>query len=257
MKEKAVFGYAFTLVSLFVALVSAYPETARQRLYDDVVLPELNWCDISQILTLTHQIAVCDLICTGEVIATNDGFNAELAVEELLWGHTATSNIVVRYLHNDTPVNLEKGQKYLVLAYTNNWWHGDPYQTHRTTFEYLYDYLTPTSRPAGNAVFEECRLLYPRASVMDFRIIDNGKTNYWDGMRTYITNFLQIAKIETDELKAHKYVYSTYNDKDAFRRLPGPIQPDLFLYYNLRYGYLPPPDEMYGNRNGTSEETVP
>lgn len=199
-----------------------------------------------QIETVTHQIAVCDLICTGTIVSTNDGFSAEMAVEETLWGQVAASNITVRYLEDNTPTGFEQGRKYLILAFTNNWWHQNPFLTYR----YPYDFVPPDGQPP---VFGDCRLLCHKGAV-DFRRIDTEKTNYWEGVRTYITNFIEITKIEADERKAHEYIYSTFNDKDAFRRLPGPIQPDLFMYYYERYGYLPPPEEMYGGGNGAAAD---
>ena len=163
-----------------------------------------------QVELLPHQIAVCDFICAGIVLSTNDGYSASLAVQEVVWGQTPTSNILVRCVDPAEPTGFLLNNKYLVAAYTNNWWtrktHGRvDYLTE--TILATFDYNTPTSRPPDNAVFDDFRILSGRASTLNFDKIVVGGTNYWENMRTFITNFIDIAKIQRDETKVHKVVY--------------------------------------------------
>ena len=230
--------------SLFAMAAFAYPMTAKERMSSDVIL-ELTPTDIEQIMCPPHQIAVCDLICTGTITSTNDGYSAVMAVDEILWGTVASSNITVRYLADSTPIHVNRNAKYLIMAFTNDWWFCQSTWDTREdpTFEYLYDYLTPTSRPPSGAVFDDCRIMTSR-SIFDFNRIERAETNYWPEVRTFITNYLEIAKIQHDEKKAHAFIYSLFNDPNAKHLLPPPLFPETYLYYVLRYKWLPPPDEM-------------
>ncbi len=49
-----------------------------------------------QLCLTPHQVGISDLICTGQVLSTNDGHSAEIAVNEVVWGSVVSSNITIR-----------------------------------------------------------------------------------------------------------------------------------------------------------------
>ena len=229
--------------SLVALAVAAYPLTWEQMQTDG---GDFTPYDTMPVWHLPHQMAVCDLICTGTITSTNDGFSAAMSVDDMLWGDVASSNIIVRYLADSKPTGFKMGGKYLVMAFTNNWWiKTTPYDREDDlTLRYLYDYLTPTSRPPSGAVFDDCRIISDRA-IVDFSRFETVETNYWPETRTFITNFINMAKIQHDERKVHGFVYSLFNDHDSSRLLPRPLHLDFYMHFALKYKCMSP-DEMYG-----------
>ena len=204
------------------------------------------------VANFAHQVAVSDLICTGTVVSTNDGRSAEFVVDEVLWGQAASSNITIRRVGKwqdwENPSNSDffsKLGRHLLLAYTNNWWTGR--SVHALSVINLYDYITPTSRPPDHAVFDDYRVLdiwNGLVSFDDWIIV--GGTNYWEGTRTFITNFNDIARIQHDELKAYEWFYNLNSNTNMLKILPPKIKRGLWGYKWLRYDieHLPPPDQI-------------
>ena len=204
------------------------------------------------VANFAHQVAVSDLICTGMVVSTNDGRSAEFVVDEVLWGQVATSNITIRRVEEwqdwENPSNSDffsKLGRHLLLAYTNNWWTGR--SVHALSVINLYDYITPTSRPPDHAVFDDYRVLdiwNGLVSFDDWIIV--GGTNYWEGTRTFITNFNDIARIQHDELKAYEWFYNFPCNTNMLKILPSRVKRRLLSYKYFRYDleHLPPPDQI-------------
>ena len=195
-----------------------------------------------------HQVAVGDLICTGTVLSTNKGWSAEFAVDEILWGYVASSNITIRRVDRLPLEEFHIDERYLVVAFTNNWW-GDlrDHAFIRNSTRYLYDFISPTSRPPDQAVFDDHRICIPRDGVISFDYIVENGTNYWEGTRTFITNFLEIAKFQQDERKAYEWLYNlSHANTNFYRRLPRKIRSELYVYMWMRYYNfkLPPPNEL-------------
>ena len=204
-----------------------------------------------------HQIAVSDLICTGTVVSTNDGRSAEFVVDEVLWGQAASSNITIRRVgewqeweNPWTSIFFNRLGRHLVLAYTNNWWSKsaswDSYCSRESVIN-LYDYITPTSRPPDHAVFDDYRVLDIPNSMISFDdLVITGGTNYWEGLRTFITNFNDIARIQHDELKAYEWFYNLNSNTNMLKILPPKIMRGLWGYKMFRYDreHLPPPDQI-------------
>ena len=207
--------------------------------------------DFDQLKRFPHQVASCDFIGTGMVLATNDGYSATLAVGEILWGHAASSNITVRQVDASLPTEFLLGKQYLVLAYTNDWWNGayssgrsyaytngcwkGTYSHNKISLISLYDYTSPTNRPPSHAVFSDYRILTPRGSAISFDKIIVGGTNYWDATRTFITNFIDIAKFQNSNEQAYKCIAKIVHNEDP--RLPKDLFLQVFLYYVERFSY--------------------
>ena len=194
-----------------------------------------------QIERFPHQVAVGDFIGTGTVLATNDGYSATLAVGEVIWGQATSSNITVQCVDKKTPTEFNLGGNYLVLAYTNDWWAGAytndlddwTYEDEDITLLNLYDYNTPTSRPPSLAVFNDYRILRPRCSAISFDWINEGGTNYWDATRTFITNFIDIAKVQNSDEQAYKYIAKVVHGEGP--RLPKRLATQILMYYIERF----------------------
>ena len=194
-----------------------------------------------QLEQFPHQVAVGDFIGTGMVLATNDGYSATLAVGEVIWGQATSSNITVQCVDKKTPTEFNLGGNYLVLAYTNDWWAGAytndlddwVYEDGDITLLNLYDYNTPTSRPPSLAVFNDYRILRPRCSAISFDWINEGGTNYWDATRTFITNFIDIAKFQNSDEKAYKYISKVIHGEGP--RLPRFLMVQTYVYYLERF----------------------
>ena len=203
----------------------------------------------AQLWQFPHQVAVCDFIGTGTVLATNDGFSASIAVGETLWGHAASSNITVRQVDVSLPSEFTLGKQYLVMAYTNDWWDGiysmDNSQAYSNgclrgwfdqediTLLNLYDYNTPTSRPPSLAVFNDYRILRPRCNAISFDRINEGGTKYWDATRTFITNFIDIAKFQNSDEQAYKYIAKVVHGEGP--KLPKFLRIQTYVYYLSRF----------------------
>ncbi len=246
MKHALPFVFAAICFSLSAKAQDILP---RVKSFDKEIdeCPEIRM----QVELLPHQIAVCDFICAGTVLSTNDGYSASLAVQEVVWGQTPTSNILVRCVDPAEPTGFLLNNKYLVAAYTNNWWPKGT-KTHNH-FDYVdetilatFDYNTPTSHPPDNAVFEDFRILSDWASTLNFDTIATGETNLWENTRTFITNFIDLAKIQHDETKVHKLVYDLAEGKKRFASgLPLLFRAYIIKYYWSRFKSwrIPPPKD--------------
>ncbi len=222
----------------------AYPRTARE-LVTTIGTGDLDSSFYSQLELFPHQVAVCDLICTGMVLSTNDGWSACFSVDEILWGHVSSTNITLRCVDTHRDTNFLHQGRYLILAFTNNWWTGDGFIENKS-FAHLYDYITPTSRPSSCAVFDDYRILSPRGGAISFEHIIFGGMNYWEGTRTFITNFNDIARIQHSERNAYVKFYYLNSDTNLLSTLPVKLGRQLFMYKRQRYDiqHLPPPEEM-------------
>ncbi len=241
--------FAFSLLLLAGNAVArpAWMRTPQQRIKSEDSL------QVYLVNHFVHQVAVSDLICTGTVVSTNDGRSAEFVVDEVLWGQAASSNIMVRRVGEwqdwENPSNsvfFSKLGRHLLLAYTNNWWTGRN-SMHRLSILNLFDYITPTSRPPDHAVFDDYRVPDIQNCMLcfdDWIIV--GGTNYWEGTRTFITNFNDIARIQHDELKAYEWFYNLNSHTNVLRNLSPYVRGKLRSYKMLRYDleHLPPPDQI-------------
>ena len=200
-----------------------------------------------QLCLLPHHAGVCDLICTGMVLSTNDGHSAEVAVGEVVWGSAATSNITVRHVYYGRPGDellFKNGHRYLLFAFTNNWW-TNKRNPDVSAFHSLYEYLPPTQRPQNNAVFSDYRLMDPLACAVDFSLIDYDGTNHWDATRTFITNFTDIARQRHDLRAARDLIYDTLARKELWEPLPRFLVRNLSHYKRLYYEY---PKKLLGDK---------
>lgn len=182
--------------------------------------------------TFPHSLCIADFICTGTPISTNDGRSAEFAVEEILWGTAPSTNITIRELityGGGGILPFQLGEKYLVCAFTNNWW--AEWRTDRDYVEYtLSQCVTETNRPPSNAVFDDFVIMETGRSVIPFRQINYGGTNYWDLVRTFATNIIDIAKHEGDDEKVRNATMSIIDDPVKFLSFPMHIRGHLRLY---------------------------
>ena len=197
---------------------------------------------------LPHQAGVCDLICTGQVLSTNDGHSAEVAVDEVVWGSVTASNITVRHVYYGRPGDelfFKNGHWYLIFAFTNNWW-TNTRNPEVSAFHSLYEYLPPTQRPQNNAVFNDYRLMDPLDCAIDFSLIDYGGTNHWDATRTFITNFTAIARQRHDLVAARDLIYNTLARRELWEPLPRFFVRNLSRYKRLYYEY---PKKLLGDKS--------
>ena len=202
----------------------------------------------SQLCLLPHQAGVCDLICTGQVLSTNDGHSAEVAVDEVVWGSVTASNITVRHVYYGRPGDelfFKNGHCYLIFAFTNNWW-TNTRNPDISAFHSLYEYLPPTRRPQGNAVFNDHRLMDPLDCAIDFSLIDYGGTNHWPATRAFLTNFTHIARQRHDLRAARDLIYETLARRDLWEPLPRFFVRSLSHYKRLYYEY---PKKLLGDKN--------
>ena len=201
-----------------------------------------------QLCLTPHQAGVCDLICTGQVLSTNDGHSAEVAVDEVVWGCAATSNITVRNVYCESAGDelfFKNGRRYLIFAFTNNWWTNtrDP---DVSAFHSLYEYLPPTRRPQNNAVFNDYRLMDPWECAIEFSRIDYDGTNRWPATRTFITNFTYIARQRHDLRAARDLIYDTLARRELWEPLPRFFVRSLSFYKDLYFEY---PKKQLGDKN--------
>ena len=236
-------------LSLCVCGTLAFP-------FDSYVLVPTNECWIYEhdpyffrpLRLLPHQTGVCDLICTGQVLSTNDGHSAEVAVDEVVWGSAATSNITVRHVYYGRPGDkllFKNGHRYLLFAFTNNWW-TNKRNPDVSAFHSLYEYLPPTQRPQNNAVFSDYRLMDPLACAIDFSLIDYDGTNHWDATRTFITNFTYIARQRHDLGAARDMIYETLAKQELREPLPRFLRANLRHYKYLYFEY---PKSIFRGKN--------
>ena len=184
----------------------------------------------SDLCTFPHSLCIADFICTGTPTSTNDGRSAEFAVDEILWGTAPSTNITIRELityGGSLPFQL--GEKYLVCAFTNNWWDGG--WEERDCVDYtLSQCVTETNRPPNNAIFDDYVIMETSRSVIPFRYFNYGGTNYWNQVRTFATNIIDIAKHEGNDDKVRNATISNIDDPVKFLSFPRYIRRQLLLY---------------------------
>ena len=76
-----------------------------------------------------------------------------------------------------------------------------------------------------------------RRSSIPFSEINCVGTNYWDLVRTFTTNIIDIAKREGDFDKVVNTTISIIDDPRQFRRFPNPIRRQFRLFKLLFYDY--------------------
>lgn len=214
--------FAFSVLPLFAEFIGQENniEEYSSMAYDEIRL-------------FPHQIGVCDVIFTGPVVSTNDGYSFEVAVDEVLWGCPASTNITLRRVDASQPTGIKQSQKYLLLAYTNNWW-GTEGLWGEEWSNSLKNYLTPTSRPADHAIFSDYRILDPCGSAISFENFVADGTNYWESTRVFITNMLYVTRILQHERACD--VFNVDSSNGTFRSsLPHSLRMQLLLYKGLRY----------------------
>ncbi len=197
---------------------------------------------------LPHQAGVCDLICTGRVLSTNDGHSAEVAVDEVVWGSVATSNISVRHIYYGSAGDellFKNEHRYLLFAFTNNWW-TNKRNPEVSAFHSLYEYLPPTQRPQNNAVFSDYRLMDPLDCAIDFNLIDYDGTNHWPATRAFITNFTYIARQRHDLGAARDLIYDTLARRELWEPLPRFFVRNLSYYKKWHFEY---PQSLFRGKN--------
>ena len=191
--------------------------------------------DMSKLCLFPHLVGIADFICSGTALSTNDGFSAGFAIDEILWGiPPPTTNVTIRNLTQRFGLNCQPGERYLLCAFTNNWWAGGR-EGYRQSFLTLSHYLPATNRPSSSIFSDDYRIIDKNRCMIPFRFLDYGGTNYWEGTRTLITNLIDIGRIQCDEGKVRAIVESIVNDVSNSRRLPVFVQKQMILYKNYRY----------------------
>ncbi len=191
--------------------------------------------DVSKLCVFPHLIGIADFICRGTAVSTNDGFSADFAVDEILWGEPpSTTNVLIKNLTPQFGISFQPGDKYLICAFTNNWWFGGR-ENYRQSFITLSHFLPATNRPSSNACFDDYRIIDKSKGVIPLRFIDYGGTNYWEGTRTLITNLINVGRIQCDEGAVREIVESIVNDRGNSRMLPLFVQRQMILYKYFRY----------------------
>ena len=200
---------------------------------------------------LPHQAGICDVIFTGSVVSTN--FNerdpvfpyhelpaAEFAVDDVLWGSVSSSNITVGSIYPAYGFHFVPNERYLVCAFTNNWWANE--SRFDTDYERLYHYLSVTSRPPENVVFDDYRTMCPRYTAIPFSRINQNGSNYWPRTRAFVTNLVDIARVRQDEMLMRQTLINVLNNRGANSGLPPYLLRWLWLYKTSRYdGFDGPP----------------
>ena len=203
---------------LFVASV-AFPQNGKRPQERQAPQAFEKWrCERMPVFGIPRVFGVCDLVCAGLVTSTNDGLSANLAIDDIAWGHAASSNITIRSVAERKKLDLCPGHRYMVCAFTNNWWHASG-----SWFEdpvYLNKYLSPTSLPPDRVFFDDYRIPLVDFAVVDFKYIDYDGTNYWGGLRSFITNFTYTARVLQDKDVADEVVRGVFVDKSRERALP-------------------------------------
>ncbi len=213
---------------------------------------------ISELSMLPHQAGTCDLIFTGVVIdgtivSNNEECAAEFAVDDVLWGHVNSSTITVRSiswkdLYDLHPFGYVSGERYLVCAFTNNWWASQSWND--TYRERLYGYLSVTSTPPGNAVFHGYRTMCPRYTAIPFSKINYKGSNYWPATRALVTNLVEMARIRGDRQAVRDKLTAIIEMGQVNSGLSPRIWNDLWRYRCMHASWLdwsPPPPQSPGN----------
>lgn len=208
---------------------------------------------VVQYSQLPHQAGVCDIIFAGTVLSTNLDEKspvypfdklpaAEFAVDDVLWGSVASSNITVGSIYPAYGFHFVPHERYLVCAFTNNWWKN----TSRFDTDYvrLHYPLSVTSRPPGNAVLDGYRTMCPRHTAIPFSKINYNGSNYWTATRSLVTNLVDIARVRQDERLMRHTITSLIEIGWANSCLPEVVWNQLWLYKSSRYDWEdrnPPP----------------
>ena len=193
------------------------------------VWPPFHYGDIA---VFPHLVGIADFIFTGTPVATNGDASAEFIVDEVLWGNATGTNITVRDFSPYHNPAYQLGEKYLVGAFTNDWW------MKRYTFgpnNALLHFIPATNSPPTGVFFDDYLLLYRHHSAIPFSYIEYDGTNYWEGTRAFITNLIDVGRVQCDEEKVREIVESIVNDKGNSRRLPSVIIRKTILYKAFRY----------------------
>lgn len=174
---------------------------------------------------------VCDLICAGSVVSTNDGMSASFNVEDILWGHAASSNIAIRCLVEGERIDFTPGSRYLVCVFTNDWWYPSPRDLDMAEDIFPSDYLSPTSLPPSRAIFNDYRIPFYSRAAQKCSSFERGWTNYWGEYRTFITNFTYSARILQDRGKALESIEKFLQDWNRAGRpaVPGTIYLENYI----------------------------
>ena len=185
--------------------------------------------DPSELSIFPHLVCIADFMGTGTAVSTNDGHSATFSVDEVLWGATSETDITIRHLDPRTAIDFQSGGRYLLCAFTNNWWIME-----KDSYDRIYDTLshcvTATNRPPDNAVFNDYRVIDKKRCAIPFTRFEQDGTNYWDAVRTFTTNLIDIAKVRGDDEMVKEKVISTIGDSVKFRGLPRFLQIQLLLY---------------------------
>ncbi len=201
---------------------------------------------------LPHQAGICDLIFSGTtidgtIVTNQEECAADFAVDDVLWGHVSSSNITIRtmprkYVPTLFPFEFLPNERYLVCAFTNNWWvnqsDGDMY------YQRLGSNLSITSSPPGKAVLDGYRTMYPYFTVIPFSQINYNGSNYWPTTRTYITNLVHVSRIRHDAQLMRQAIVAPVEAGWANSGLPPVIWDYLWEYKTSWYDLidnLPPP----------------
>lgn len=189
----------------------------------------LYWGDIA---IFPHLVGVADTIFTGTVVATNGYDSADFVVDEVIWGGIPGTNVTVRDFNPEPGIPYSLGEKYLVGAFTNDWWKGaGSFGQDRE----LLRYVPATNRPPSGRLLDGYRLVERWRSAIPFERICYGGTNYWEGTRTLITNLIDVGRVQCDEEKVREIVMSIIKDKDNSRKLPSYVRRQTRLYLHFRY----------------------
>ena len=201
---------------------------------------------LHRISLLPHQAGICDIIFAGTILSTNFTVQspayrylkspaAEFAVDDVLWGTLASSNIVVGSVYPSDGDDFMAGERYLVCAFTNNWWANTSRDDR--VYNRLWNYLSVTGAPPGNAVLDGYRTIYPHYSVIPFSQINYGGTNRWDATRALVTNLVHIARVRRDDELMRKTIKTILNDRQNTNGLPTRVIRQLAYYEGLCYGW--------------------
>lgn len=178
-----------------------------------------------------HSLCISDFIFTGTATTTNDGRTAEFAVDEILWGVASSTNVIIRKrLPLGENLEFQIGEKYLVCAFTNDWW---SMRREERTFDVgniLSKCVIETNRPSNNSVFDDYVILDNRRSAIPFTFINYEGTNYWDTVRTLATNIIDIAKHQGDDDKVRNIVLSILANPQKCAQFPAPLVRIFSLY---------------------------
>jgi hypothetical protein len=155
--------------------------------------------DMLTISLLPHQAGVCDLICAGTVLSTNGEESADFAVDDVLWGRVTASNITVRSIYPLDGFKYKLNVRYLLFAFTNNWWASDNSPFSEVGEEKLFNHLCATNQLPAMMVFDGYRTIYPRDTAIPFDLINFNGSNYWTATRALVTNLVDIARIRHDK----------------------------------------------------------